>query len=433
MPFSTSNSQAPFSAQDEWSLSRILKDAQGYAKWLQSHPDLAAIASTLIAGLRLQYPHAFPSDVTVPPSVIRGTDSQTEKGQQIIGFDYIRVTGSTNRLQQLRDRLQHFYPALEFQASSGRYSYALGERSDLGIQINYTPHEHEGGLNHGKATLDISGAALAALTRENVMRLTAELDLMCFLPSRLDIKIRDFDNLITPFELDKLRQKSTDKGVEVSGFKKGNFVSSPTNIGEKAVDGTLYLGRRESPKFLRAYSAKEKHGIDATDWELELKNDKAKSAWRLIVDEWHESNNVEETYKLMASILTSSVNFVHRTDKNLERCEAYSFWSQMKQGLDTVKLATVKAVTTLEKSKKWLRKSVSKTLATVVFNGLGVTVSELKEKGFDSVLHEREAAIKDFLLGIISEVELKTTHIDRLSAAESRQQATGYFSPLFQT
>jgi DNA relaxase NicK len=430
-PLATRNAPQAHSAL--WNEKTIAHDPVGFTAWLAAQPEHSSVAPDLIDAIRSRYPASFVENVTDPPHVIRGLDSQITKGIYLIGFDYVRVTASVSRLQETKDLIQHYYPDLIFQRSCGRLSYALGERSDLGIMLNYTPHNCADGLNPGLMSVDLPGKALAALTRENALRLCTDLAVLNFRPSRIDLKLRDFDKLITPYQLSQLTKKRTDKGAEVTGFRKANFVQSPSDIGKDSTEGTMYLGRRTSSRLLRVYDALEKHGVNAIDWEVELKDEKAKEAWDSILNAWQATNDIQATYKLMGSIIIGSVNFVERTDKNINRCEQKPFWKRMCNGLEAFKLVTQKPRQTIENSKKWIKKSVAKTLTTVIFHGLGVTVSEIKEKGIEKVFIDREESIKNHLFRLAKEVELGMNHIDRLSAAENRPQATNSFSPLFQT
>jgi DNA relaxase NicK len=303
----------------------------------------------------------------------------------------------------------------------------------LGIELYFTPFEYEGAANHGKLTVRLSGEPLAALTPQNKLNLLSELYLMNFEPSRIDLKVRDFDRLITPFEIDSIA-KIHGLNDDICGFiNLPSYQHSPSKRDKKRYCETLKLGSREGSKHLRIYDAFEKHGLECFDWEVELKQGKAKVASSKIMEHWIKTKDVESTYKMMADIVIGSVNFRHKTDKNIERCKEYGWWTEFKAGFDAIKISAQKVKTTIESTKKWLRKSVVNPLATVVFNGLGITTSEIKEKGFDTILKEQDKRVLQYMLGMLSEVELKSRHIDRLNAAETRAQATTSYSPIFQT
>lgn len=424
----------------EWTPKDIASDPKGHLQALRSVPEVQALADILEKRYRTQYPAKFVADPTLfskaesePPLSNTGVNFTKQTGRQVVGFDYFTGTGSFQRLDEVLKVIDHFYPGLVLQPSCGRYGYALGYRSDLGVELYFTPHEHEGAANHGKMTIRLSGEPLAALSPENKLRLLAELHLMNFKPSRIDLKIRDFDRLITPFEIDSI-VKIQGLRNDISGFiKPPEYQHSPSKRDKNRYCETLKLGSREGSKYLRVYDAFEKHGLECFDWEVELKHDKAKKAFTEVIEHWIKTKDVESTYKIIADIVVGSVEFRHRTDKNVERCKEYDWWTEFKSGFDAIKISVQKVKTTIESTKKWAKKSVAAPLATVVFNGLGITTSEIKEKGFDRVLKDEEERVIKYMLGFLSEVELKSRHIDRLNAAEIRAQATTSYSPIFQT
>lgn len=437
----TSDTQ-PLSAKSlsEWTRVDIASDPQGHLQAWRSHPDGQEIADIYEERYRQQYPHKFSSCPTAfnepesePPSSNTGVNFTKQTGRQVVGFDYFTGTGSFQRLDEVFKVIEHFYPGLVLQPSCGRYGYALGYRSDLGLEIYFTPEGYEGAANHGKMTIRVPGEPLAALSPENKLNFLADLYVMNIKPSRIDLKIRDFDKLITPSEILKIKKKSDYNLNDVSGFKKHSFNSSQSSRDKNRECETLYLGSRKGFKYFRVYDAFEKHGLECFDWELEQHNDLAKEVFSKIMEHSIETKDVESTYKMIADIVIGSVNFVHRTDKNVERCKEYAFWTEFKAGFDAIKISVQKVKTTIESTKKWVRKSVVNSLATVVFNGLGISTSEIKEKGFDTVLKEYSDPVAKYLLGLLSEVELKSSHIDRLNAAEVRAQATTSYSVVFQT
>lgn len=424
----------------DWTPKDIANNPKGHLQALRSVPEGHVLADILETRYRVQYPAKFAADPTLfskaesePPLSNTGVNFTKQTGRQVVGFDYFTGTGSFQRLDEVLKVIDHFYPGLVLQPSCGRYGYALGYRSDLGVELYFTPHEHEGAANHGKMTIRLSGEPLAALSPENKLRLLAELHLMNFKPSRLDPKVRDFDRLITPSEILKIKKNSDYNLNDVSGFRKHSLISSQSTRDKNRECETLELGSREGSKYLRVYDAFEKHGLECFDWEVELKHDKAKKAFTEVIEHWIKTKDVESTYKIIADIVVGSVEFRHRTDKNVERCKEYDWWTEFKSGFDAIKISVQKVKTTIESTKKWAKKSVAAPLATVVFNGLGITTSEIKEKGFDRVLKDEEERVIKYMLGFLSEVELKSRHIDRLNAAEIRAQATTSYSPIFQT
>lgn len=432
----------PLSAKSPsaWTEAEKRNDPQGHLQAWLSVPEGQAIADILEPRYRQQYPSKFSDSPTLftkpesePPSSNTGVNFTKQSGRQVKGFDYFTGTASLQRLDETFKVIEHFYPGLVLQPSCGRYGFSHGYRSDLGLELYFTPEGYEGAANHGKLTVRVPGEALAALSPRNQLDFLVELYRMNFKPPRIDLKVRDFDKLITPSELLRIKKKSDYNLNDVSGFKKHSFNSSQSSRDKNRECETLSLGARVGLKYFRIYDAFEKHGLDCFDWELELHNKSARKAFTKVMDHWIETKDLESTYKMIAGIVVGSVNFVHRTDKNVERCKEYAFWTEFKLGFDAIKISVQKVKTTIESTKKWVRKSVVNPLATVVFNGLGITTSEIKEKGFNAVLKEHSESVSKYLLGLLSGGELKSRHIDRLNAAETRAQAVNSYSPIFQT
>lgn len=174
--------------------------------------------------------------------------------------------------------------------------------------------------------------------------------------SRIDICLDDYKKHLT---YDNLCAALDPKVKNYSGFHSGRSVRNYDDS-----DGwTVYLGSRESEHFVRVYnkSAESKGRIDAVRWESEFKGDKADLICRSLAS----SSTVADSLKKLQGYLFGNFNFIHKVDRNLERCDKLKWWSEFLNwvGFGRCNILVVKPVTSIESRVLWIKKQVEKSLA----------------------------------------------------------------------
>lgn len=182
--------------------------------------------------------------------------------------------------------------------------------------------------------------------------------------SRIDIALDDYAK--------KLELNDVERSVanhQHAGFKKGSAVK---NYGGKWGGHTVYLGKRNGNKMVRAYDkyAESKGKIDSIRWELELHDEYAQSMYQLILS-FPKNNDIFQ--RKLINYATGAVAFVEHTDKNISRCKPLDWWKEWLEFLNSepLKIVLPRRETSLQKSKEWVYRQVSKTLC-MLKEGLGV-------------------------------------------------------------
>lgn len=126
---------------------------------------------------------------------------------------------------------------------------------------------------------------------------------------------------------------------------------------ESEEGSTLYIGSRQSKRFMRIY---DRRGV--TRVEVELKEEAAGIAFQRVVDGVGATLGAEAI-----GWVRSICDFVDRSaDANVSRCPLLDWWAAFVGGAEKLRVrlgGTVRA--TLERTRRWLTKQVSAVLATV--------------------------------------------------------------------
>jgi hypothetical protein len=128
---------------------------------LRSHPDLAS---------KCENPHY----------VIRGLHSQNKPSDitaslEVMLYDYLTATLSADKLTDVSDIVQNYWPGLVLTLGRGLLGYTQSLRSEKGITIVWTSTGSTEGHNQGLMTIEISGAPIRELLQENKLRLLSDL------------------------------------------------------------------------------------------------------------------------------------------------------------------------------------------------------------------------------------------------------------------
>lgn len=235
----------------------------------------------------------------------------------------------------------------------GQYWTNYGQ-SVLGARLWYDlPGENKSA--HGHAVFSMSGSVLAHFTISQIRDLLTQLSAFNPKYTRFDIAIDDYAKRIT-FEM--VAQAIEAKSY--ARFKKAQIIK---NYGDEWGGFTIRCGSRASLRCLRFYDkwAETKGVINAYRWEAELKDEAATKA----VYEWLKSSE-EISAQYLAALVIGCVEFVERKDeKNVDRMEELSWWTEFKNAVGSIRHSFQKVPTSLRKAKEWVNHQVIKTLSTI--------------------------------------------------------------------
>jgi hypothetical protein len=212
-----------------------------------------------------------------------------------------------------------------------------------------------------------------------------------FHPTRFDIALDDFDrrtNFNSVKKLGKLghyRLVNSYKCIESAIVRGADLIP------------TCYFG--SSNKMLRFYDAEVVHGIKADRWELQLRDNHA----RTVINDYLENS------ESLASFVTGAVDFGYCSSNDYDSFKRVDWWESLRttsKGARKINLPDYEPC--FEKSESWLYNQVSPTLA-VAFHGYGI-------KGFSS-----------FLFDLITEgtKRLKSYHIQWINELKKEFQPNG--------
>jgi DNA relaxase NicK len=162
---------------------------------------------------------------------------------------------------------------------------------------------------------------------------------------------------------------------------------------------TYNLGSRSSQSYHRIYDKE-----DRVRWEREIKEGKADCMFSLACKAFESLDGSTDFDILMGSLIRdsifSSVNFIERNGKNLERGKRLEWWEDFLKSLEVqpLKLASVKRVSCFHKMRDWVDKSVAKVLAKMqaVFPDFPVWIRRVVEQGQDRLSNSDKAMIEAF-------------------------------------
>jgi DNA relaxase NicK len=115
---------------------------------------------------------------------------------------------------------------------------------------------------------------------------------------------------------------------------------------------------------VRAYDkfAQSNGEIDSIRWEVEYKGETADAVFRSIL---LFPEGAAEYQHSIVNMAVSAVSFIEKKDKNLSRNTLIKWWSDWLEYLAScpVKVRVLRAKTSIQKKKNWIRVAVSKSIA----------------------------------------------------------------------
>lgn len=187
------------------------------------------------------------------------------------------------------------------------------------------------------------------------------LDLKC---SRIDLAIDDYSKKLHFQQLENAISNQHHSGFKVS--------RTVRNHGSRFNGWTAYLGSRQSEFMVRVYDkyAESNGRINCIRWESEIKGDTANALFPLLL----EFPVTEDEYQnMLINYAIGKIKFIDTIDKNISRCPLLSWWAEWLEFIRCVpkKIFLPLKQPTLARTKQWLQKSVSKSLA-MIKESLGV-------------------------------------------------------------
>lgn len=177
--------------------------------------------------------------------------------------------------------------------------------------------------------------------------------------TRIDIAFNDFEKVLTPHKLHLWAMEGKMRGFRTHSSPREDFRQIGfENLSQGA---TKTFGSRASQKYLRVYDALPVHNLDATRWELELRDDRARTSTNLILE---AAGDVESEIR---GQIVGCINFVEPLNSRSDRCEIVEEWKSFIDYVGSaIKVKIAREKTTLDQSIDWLFKQVAKTLAIAV-------------------------------------------------------------------
>ena len=214
--------------------------------------------------------------------------------------------------------------------------------------------------------------------------------------TRIDFKLRDYDRIKLPHELFKEFEHGNVRGV-----KSRQFITS----GERgSLDDTIYFGSRDSEKRLRVYDANHNHGVNAVDWELQIRKNSAVAAVSLLVESFY--SDCEDCVGLCQSLIGAAVvgfvRFIKDGDRNghvdTDRCQLQDWYEGMRiRAGGALRIPSPRPSTSVSQKMVWLFRQVSTTLACFEI-GLGKNnfrnwLDELISQGSERMTRAHDALV----------------------------------------
>lgn len=315
-----------------------------------------------------------------PPSSNTGVN-QTDKPFQPIelGIDWITGSFPTTAIAQARQLLEKTFGEKFPEKFSGSIWYEKVYQLLKGVQLSIGARAN----GKDKGCISITSKAISILSPKKQRRLMLKLIDLGFSCTRIDTKLDDFTKTITP----KLVEEAVEAGNQ-TGFHRDvwtTWFSSGKAGSAKAK--TFQVGKRGSygsGAFVRCYdkwleSLLSENPIDSIRLEVEFSEQKSKQVFEMLA-----ALDVGDWTELMLNLITGTIDFIDRikydekggyTRLSPSRCKRLDWWEKVVGDVTKIKLSTIRNVTTIAKSFKWIRKQVAPTLA-MLFDYLTYTSKE---------------------------------------------------------
>jgi len=230
-----------------------------------------------------------------------------------------------------------------------------------------------------------------------------------FKATRIDCKVRDFTRTVTPQQAMDYAKKGHITGVKTCEIASKFGVDNPDKE-----ETTAYFGSRKSEKFLRVYDAMPVHNINAIDWELQCRDEKAEAVYNEFVNlPVTGPTDADMIANFIGAVVFGAVDFVDEPKSfrdlhniRVSRCHRMKWYQALvDMAGGTIKICCGREPTTIPKKIAWLQKQVMPTISALA-HGFGFEV-------FTACLHEamklaanRFSAIHEYIINLCQNYQL---------------------------
>lgn len=308
-------------------------------------------------------------EVQNPPRVTRGLNchksSSAASAGIVVGLHWLRGTVPHEAETKLREYLVLWFGDECDELPYGLWFYDRSVKWPNGVMLNYHSDRDRLPITNGRIAVEIPGSALDGYDTELIVSLLRGLRSLDFQASRLDVYADDHERTMTsPTWLYASVHEDDLFGGAIRRDYTGFRTCTRHVISGK--DGRTYdevaFGRRGqngSGKYLRIYDKKleSKGEIDAIRMELELSNERARTAVDMILG---SGPNVAQT---LGSMVGGAIDFVHRDGKtHLDRMKRYDWWQSIIDRLGRARIAGKRVHKRVERSRDYVHRQVGGTL-----------------------------------------------------------------------
>lgn len=365
-----------------------------------------------------------PQNDVLPPYTNRGVENTCESGLRSlvdwVQFTLKNVENYTDVIDILGIDREHFQ-----EQQKGGYSYQNCTRFGH-IKIYYNGREDMG------IHVEMSGQGCREFERFSSLTWSVFLSLLLNFEvkfSRLDVAIDDFHGY---FKITTLQRKVKEGSVR-SKFKRSRKIEENLLKDGSTTGETLYFGSPQSMLQVRFYNKlleqqnKDKEVFEeVTVWnriEIQLRDDRATALAMILA---YEERTVGSAVK---GILANHINFcVKSNDSNKSRWAVCKFWTKFLDNTDKLSLSQVAPDKSIEKSKDWIERQTTATLAmlfeayegdmSMLYTLLADGMSKL-DKGHMDILNR---FYKENNREIVSEVNFMKNKRDRIEGLYQMSQ-----------
>lgn len=309
--------------------------------------------------------------------------------QPTVGVDYLRYKKEGFTFQDFSLLLDLVFPAADYALVVGSFALGKGTRrysnkyANLqGVQLLFdfvdNPNFDSNSCVIGEEkqdeqlvdfVIDYPGCYLESLGLFKVFMLNIYMigyDLKCL---RFDVA----QTVSSSIALCSQDIKTAYKQGNYTGFKEASQISKLDDSEE-----TIYLGSRESSRYIRIYDTLKKHGYEGQRFEVEYKRLKAYTISKKFTEIRMDGNESREQFinrlaKELQSIILAEIDFIDKSvqysNGSLNNCPRLIWWQDYinnVKGIIGKKIKEVRTPRDIQRTLDWLHRQVSKTL--YVFN-----------------------------------------------------------------
>ncbi len=292
-----------------------------------------------------------------PLPVSRGANSHQRPDAKVptIKLDWLRVSGPRSLARVVIEELDQLYG----DHHKGRGGMFLGAsfRWEDGPALFYDPSQEDDDGCKEHCVLDLPGSVLERITPRQQLCLMVRLWSMGFKGTRVDGAI-DFISHLGVGLIDNILSACEDGHVvgarcwdKHEGYNADGLCNKGVTIGKRGKDG--------SGRYLRCYDKGLESGTHAAGirerYEVEFTHNPAQQVFdamcKLTVDTGVDSEGFAELVRRVMG----SFDFRRNTDKNVTRRPRLTWWSELCDGINTIKTTDQRDQTTKDRWVAWWR------------------------------------------------------------------------------